>query len=46
MSQSMRGNAAYRATLSSRVLARNISGSSFDLGTATLSVAVMKRRIP
>jgi hypothetical protein len=29
-----------------RVLARNISGSTFDLGAATLSVAVTKRRIP
>jgi hypothetical protein len=29
-----------------RVLARNISGSSFDLGAATLSVAVAKRRTP
>ena len=29
-----------------RVLARNISGASFDLGAATLSVAVTKRRIP
>jgi hypothetical protein len=29
-----------------RVMARNISGSAFDLGAATLSVAVTKRRIP
>jgi len=29
-----------------RVMARNNSGSAFDLGTATLSVAVTKRRIP
>ena len=29
-----------------RVLARNISGAAFDLGSATLSVAVTKRRIP
>ena len=29
-----------------RVLARNISGAAFDLGAATLSVAVTKRRIP
>ena len=29
-----------------RVLARNISGGAFDLGAATLSVAVTKRRIP
>ena len=29
-----------------RVLARNVSGSTFDLGAATLSVAVTKRRIP
>ena len=28
-----------------RVLARNMSGASFDLGAATLSVAVTKRRI-
>ena len=28
-----------------RVLARNISGSTFDLGVATLSVAVTKRRV-
>jgi hypothetical protein len=29
-----------------RVMARNISGAAFDLGAATLSVAVTKRRIP
>jgi hypothetical protein len=29
-----------------RVLARNGSGGAFDLGAATLSVAVTKRRIP
>jgi hypothetical protein len=29
-----------------RMLARNVSGSTFDLGAATLSVAVTKRRIP
>jgi hypothetical protein len=29
-----------------RVLARNVSCSAFDLGSATLSVAVAKRRIP
>jgi len=29
-----------------RVLARNISGSAFDLGAATLSVAATKRRTP
>jgi hypothetical protein len=29
-----------------RVLARNVSGSTFDLGAATLSAAVTKRRIP
>ena len=29
-----------------RVAARNISGAAFDLGAATLSVAVTKRRIP
>ena len=29
-----------------RVLARNVSGSAFDLGAATLSVAVTKRRVP
>ena len=29
-----------------RVLARNVSGGAFDLGAATLSLAVTKRRIP
>jgi hypothetical protein len=29
-----------------RLLARNVSGAAFDLGAATLSVAVTKRRIP
>ena len=29
-----------------RVLARNISGSAFDLGAATLSLAATKRRMP
>ena len=29
-----------------RVLARNVSGGAFDLGAATLLVAVTKRRIP
>ena len=29
-----------------RVLARNVSGSSFDLGAAILSVQVAKRRVP
>jgi hypothetical protein len=29
-----------------RMLARNVSGSAFDLGAATQSVAVTKRRIP
>ena len=29
-----------------RVMARNTSGGAFDLGAATLSVAVSKRRIP
>jgi hypothetical protein len=29
-----------------RVLARDFSGSTFDLGAGTLSVAVTKRRIP
>ncbi len=29
-----------------RVLARNVSGSAFDLGSATLSVAVTKRLVP
>jgi len=29
-----------------RVMARNVSGGAFDLGAATLSVAVTKRRIP
>ena len=29
-----------------RVLAHRVSGAAFDLGAATLSVAVTKRRIP
>lgn len=29
-----------------RVMARNVSGSAFDLGAATLSLALTKRRIP
>ena len=29
-----------------RVAARNISSGAFDLGAATLSVAVTKRRVP
>ena len=29
-----------------RVLARNVSGAAFDLGAATLSGAVTKRRVP
>ena len=29
-----------------RVLARSVLGGTFDLGAATLSVAVTKRRIP
>ena len=29
-----------------RVAVRNISGGAFDLGAATLSVAVTKRRMP
>jgi len=29
-----------------RVASRNLSGAAFDLGAATLSVAVTKRRIP
>jgi hypothetical protein len=29
-----------------RVMARNASGAAFDLGAATLSVAVTKRRLP
>lgn len=29
-----------------RVMTRNVSGGAFDLGAATLSVAVTKRRIP
>jgi hypothetical protein len=33
-------------TNAARVLARNISGSSFDRGAATLSVAVAERRTP
>jgi hypothetical protein len=29
-----------------RVMARNVSGVAFDLGAATLSVTVTKRRVP
>jgi hypothetical protein len=29
-----------------RGLARNVSGAAFDLGAATLSVTVTKRRVP
>ena len=29
-----------------RVMARNVSGAAFDLGAATLSVTVTKRRVP
>jgi len=29
-----------------RVMARNISGATFDLAAATLSVQVVKRRVP
>ena len=29
-----------------RVMARNISGATFDLAAATLSVGVAKRRVP
>lgn len=29
-----------------RVMARNISAATFDLAAATLSVQVMKRRVP
>ena len=29
-----------------RVMARNISGATFDLAAATLSVGVTKRRVP
>jgi len=29
-----------------RVVARNISGATFDLAAATLSVGVVKRRVP
>jgi hypothetical protein len=29
-----------------RVMARNISGATFDLAAATLSVVVTKRRVP
>jgi len=39
-------DAAAWTTNTVRVMARNISGSSFDLGAATLSAAVTKRRIP
>jgi hypothetical protein len=39
-------NAATWSSNTVRVMARNISGAAFDLGAATLSVAVTKRRIP
>ena len=39
-------DAATWTTNTVRVMARNISGSYFDLGAATLSAAVTKRRIP
>jgi hypothetical protein len=29
-----------------RVMGRNVSGSTFDLGAATLSVQVVRRRVP
>jgi threonine dehydratase len=39
-------DAATWSTNTVRVMARNVSGSACDLGAATLSVAVTKRRIP
>jgi hypothetical protein len=39
-------DAAAWSNNAARVLARNISGGDFDLGPATLSVAVTERRIP
>ncbi|MCX7373031.1 MAG: hypothetical protein NTW56_11480 [Alphaproteobacteria bacterium] len=35
-----------RSTDTLRVMARNISGTTIDLGAATLSVQVVKRRVP
>jgi len=39
-------NAAVWSNNTVRVLARNISGATFDLAAATLSVGVAKRRVP
>jgi len=38
--------AAVRSNNTVRVMARNISGATFDLAAATLSVGVKKRRVP
>lgn len=38
--------AAVWSNNSVRVMARNISGATFDLAAATLSVGVVKRRVP
>ncbi|CAH0127443.1 hypothetical protein [Roseomonas sp. CECT 9278] len=39
-------DAAVWSTNTVRVMARNISAATFDLATATLSVEVVKRRVP
>ncbi len=39
-------DASVRSNNTVRVAARNVSGGAFDLGAATLSVTVTKRRIP
>ena len=39
-------NAAVWSNNTVRVMARNISGATFDLAAATLSVGVTKRRVP
>jgi len=39
-------NAAVRSNNTVRVMARNISAATFDLAAATLSVGVVKRRVP
>jgi len=39
-------NAAVWSNNTVRVMARNISGATFDLAAATLSVGVVKRRVP
>lgn len=39
-------DAAVRSNNTVRVMARNISAATFDLGAATLSVGVVKRGVP